>query len=334
MAQKKDNGVALARVIAICSIIFTHLCILYNWVTIRAIIVGVPLFIIISGYLFGKRNISSIKDFVLSRWKKIIVPSWIFAGLSFLYASIFLNEKPTLIDITMYTFNLQGLNRLYTKWFYDGFTYCGILWFVTVIFICYMMIPAFQRLMLLERWKQNIVLMCCIGITLVTLAFGIRLHYFWTFYIGYIFAQKDIIFNKKILIQVGLLCATIWTIRIVIRPYLDDTVIYDELIGNYSLDIAALFVFGCIKCFSLKYSTLTNKVINLRIISWIEKNSFFIYLTHYLFFAGIFKASFYTKNVIYQTLIIILGTIPATIILKWICAKVDHIIEGFGSNNK
>ncbi len=326
MANNRDECVTLSRVIAILSIIFSHLCIVYNWVSIRSIIIGVPLFIFISGYLYGSKDIGKTSKFIYSRWKKIILPGWIFAALSFALSGLLLSYKPTKIDLLMYLFNLQGLDRLYIFSSYNGFKYCGILWFVTVIFICYLLIPVVKKTEKCNRRFKLILISVLFIVSLLLSLIGIRTHYFWVFFIGYYLSKHKIQFNLKLLIGLSVFCLLLWGIRIISRRFIDGSLLYDEIIANYSLDILAIVAFAIIKYTYLKYEVLVDKITSLKIIKWIDTNSFYIYMTHYLFFAGVFQSSFVTNDLFIATIYILVLTIPATIMMKKLCEFIIRVM--------
>ena len=78
-------SVSIARVISMVSILFAHL---FTWLqiyTYQLFSVGVNVFLIISGYLYGNKLIPSKREFFLGRLKRVLVPFYIVASYIYIY---------------------------------------------------------------------------------------------------------------------------------------------------------------------------------------------------------------------------------------------------------
>ena len=181
--MKRNSAISILRVMAMSLIVFTHLCHLYNWVAIRALVFGVPLFLCISGYLYSKKTITNWKKFFIGRVEKIVLPVWIFAFFLMLYSSIVIGERPSVLDICLQALNLQGINNLFYFIPISPFWDCANLWFMTIIMICYLLLPIVQFV-----FKKSITIWMILGLFILSIVLeiiGIGFLYIFTFLIGY-----------------------------------------------------------------------------------------------------------------------------------------------------
>lgn len=91
--------------------------------------VGVPLFLIISGYLYGAKRIDSACGFILRQFKKILVPYWIFILVA---------------SACYWAFSPECINAgIFWKAFFTVGTINGLghLWFIKYILFCYCLLP-------------------------------------------------------------------------------------------------------------------------------------------------------------------------------------------------
>ena len=91
--------------------------------------VGVQVFFVISGFLYGTKEITSPMDFVKKNFKKILVPYYIFLFLVIAVYSISCPEKLSVKTLLGSIFRAGTLSGL------------GHLWFVGYILFCYLITP-------------------------------------------------------------------------------------------------------------------------------------------------------------------------------------------------
>lgn len=330
MKPKKDPIIKILRVFAMLTIIVTHLCQFYSFVALRSLLIGVPLFFLISGYLYGGKN-QDIKTFFWSRIKTTYIPTFLYQLFVFLYSIIVLGMIPSILDVIMHFLNLQGINNIFWQIKYYPFSSCSIAWFMTIIMFCYFLVPLLQHARdnkKLERGGQ----ICVIGIVVVVILtfVNIRIHYLWIFLVGYLlsYCYKQIE-KKQVLISL-FITVLLWGIRIFSRRFIDGTIIYNEIIAVFSGDMLAIFLLVCMKYIG-GYSQLAfekiEKVSQNKIINWLDKMSLYIYLTHYLFFKGFWSVTNITSNIILQTILLIVLTIPTAYVLLFLSKTVGSWID-------
>lgn len=138
-----NPAISILRVFSMTLIVFTHYL---SWEKINCFqisTVGVSIFLLISGFLYGMRNIVDKKEWMEGRVKKVLVPFWILS--LFLVIFLFINSDYLLAVKTFFVslLNLQGLNALLKISFSVGNMHIsglGHCWFLTIIMLCYLLV--------------------------------------------------------------------------------------------------------------------------------------------------------------------------------------------------
>lgn len=68
---KRNAGISLIRVAAMLSIVFAHICAWKGIYLYQLGSIGVEVFLFISGYLYGRREISDRKQWMIARVRRI-----------------------------------------------------------------------------------------------------------------------------------------------------------------------------------------------------------------------------------------------------------------------
>ena len=125
----KNPSVSMIRLLAMLSIIACHFCQYYKSEWAWWLNVGVQVFFIISGYLYGSRSIDASVPWLKKRFVKILTPYYIFLTLAIIGYLIVSPES-------------LGLANMVSSYFVVG-TIKGIghLWFVSYILFCYLITP-------------------------------------------------------------------------------------------------------------------------------------------------------------------------------------------------
>ena len=152
-----DDGIAITRVVAMLSILMCHIIKYYSFVPGAAFLgqffnIGVEMFLIISGYLYGMRFITDYKVWISNRWLKICLPVLVWYIILF-----FFGAERNFSTFLIYVFNIQGLSWISD---YVGFYQPAIglehTWFITIIMICYLLIPMLQKVRVKCSSKETI----------------------------------------------------------------------------------------------------------------------------------------------------------------------------------
>lgn len=267
--------------------------------------VGVFIFFFISGYLFGKKKIDNYKKWYLDRFKKIIIPVYIFVFVYFAIAVI-LNK-----------FHLQQfINCILNLEYYLGAPVgLGHLWFITIILLCYICTPVFKHIS--EKYYKSIT-MHIIGVIIAIITsyihpkLGRTMFYLYTYFLGINFKFfENFRFNKKAII---LLAVFSLIIRLIGNYFWDNTIFYDIIIYSLTQTIIGI----CVFIYFFKFIAIKeNKVIN-----YMDSISFYLYITHYVFMVGPVRLMGMTNSMIANMCITLICGIASAIILM----KIHHKI--------
>ena len=277
--MKKNVNISIVRIVSMFMILICHFCNemgnkLGN-VLGQTFNVGVFIFIIISGYLFGKKDIDKPVNWIIKRIKKIMIPVWIWVfvvNIIYLMKGIPLN----FVGIISYIFDMQG-------WFgiMNGLEH---LWFLSVIMICYFITP------FLEKVRKNqlnflkiilvffIVSIICsfVNVKLGRYIFDVNLYisaYYYSFFENKFKKNKTNIFT-----YMGIIILSMIT-RVICRKFLDETVVYTNIVVLYTQSLIAFSIFKIIQSFNFKN-------IKLKIVDHLDEISYYIYIVHYVFCVG------------------------------------------------
>ena len=127
--SEHNYSLSLIRFISLIMIITCHIMQHENFILAWWFNVGVQIFLCISGYLYGQKNIGEITSFYGKRFLKILVPYYIV----FLIAGIL----EVLFFRTVFSITRFGSGLVCRTTIAGG----GHLWFVPVILFCYVLTP-------------------------------------------------------------------------------------------------------------------------------------------------------------------------------------------------
>ena len=320
MVKDRYNwSIAISRIAATVLILLCHLFSKIGLGWIGSIFdVGVPIFLIISGFLYGggQNRISDIKIFFWKRWCRICVTMYIW--LTVVVVSYCLQKDYKVLKaVPIFLFNLQGIGWIQDFWSVPSIGDIGILWFLTIIYICYLLLPVIDYYFdkLESFWGFKILL---VGIIFMLNYLGIHLSYFLSFIIGYWLGRKRILIRGKkeciTLCVITLLCQVF---RLLMRKFFDDTVIYNYIVVYISHTVLAYFIMVIID----NVTYLVEKANRFSgffqyVIRQVDSLSIYIYIVHYTFLTGVLAVNKIIHSYIFWIPLWIAQTIIGAIILK------------------
>lgn len=246
--------------------------------------IGVPIFIILSGFLFGVREGGkNALSWYIRRIKRIYIPYELFVII--------------LAVITL----LCGGNIITSDWLFLVLGLQGSVvgvygaeqtWFITALLFCYLLTPIIRFIVLEIRESRNkiiiytaIFLMIPIALSFIPPAFVYTLFIPFCWYaLAYLIGYK---FTEIKLTSIGTICSfvlmlLVFGVRILMRMNFDGSYLYDRITVSYTQAIAAFCIFYIIAYI------FKNRKAN-RLVLWISGISFEIYLYHYMFTVGPIK---------------------------------------------
>ena len=171
ISLEKSNAISIVRIVATCSIVLCHIFQAYDNPLAWRFNVGVQIFFVLSGYLYGHKVIDNWLKCFWNRVKKLYIPCFIYClvALSVLH---FVAQQPVTIYDYLTIRAVDGLSHL---------------WFMKAIFLCYLITPVLSYL---RKWPFIIyvILLLC-GITEFCFL-HVQQEYFswmWLYAMGYFF---------------------------------------------------------------------------------------------------------------------------------------------------
>ena len=327
--KKRNISIQIIRIVAMAMIITDHLCLFINF-PMRSLVIqvcnsGVLFFLFISGYLYGHKTINDWKKFFFNRIIIICVPMWIIVVIDSICEAIvwkYFEWKNLLIYLT----NTQGI--------FGGNKAIGSLWFLTLIMICYLLIPLLQKIkskkpnriaiiigiillfvaQIVFAYTTDIGLVaghslswCCIAVGLFVLGY----------YAGDIVLLKNA--RKRVLLLRTIIAITTLLIVVLCRSLFDGQPIYYNIVFVYGSAIMVLW--GC--CIIYKIGEhIQGKTLE-KVIDYFDRRSFYVYVVHGFVLDFIVVPNFVDKGIaIYVSSFLIL-TYIMSIALYHLCKRIN-----------
>ena len=290
--DSSKSGYDLAiSIIRICAMIFIVICHLGSYFGITAVgqffNVGVPIFFLISGYLYGDKEIKEPVYWLFQRYIRLEIPACIWFIIICLSAWIKHQPTPELHEGVFLLLNLQGLHFIFSsmKNLFIG------PWFFTNIMGCYILLLCYLRI---EKKHPRIYHVFDNGGVYPLLLFvllgmiHISIDGALAFFIGFILKRKKY-FEKQsrygAVIAIGYFVFSIlgW---LTAKKYIDGTIFYNEIIApGAHVTIAISFLIGIKWLFNI-LPGIMNGIAKARIIRHLDRISIYVYISHDMLFAG------------------------------------------------
>lgn len=173
--MKRINKIDILRAIGIILMILGHVFVFFGKFDRYIHTFHMPLFFIISGFLFKSKTDSSLHKLILQKAKRLLIPYFSFAVINYI-AWLFLEKgehawyKPLL---NLVTYNTSGL------------PICGALWFLTTLFWTEIFYLIIDRLVKNSRMRSVLVISIAVTVSLI---------------------QNKVTFRLPLTIDTGLVC--------------------------------------------------------------------------------------------------------------------------------
>lgn len=151
--SKKHSEISILRTLSMFSIVLCHIIGYYSFIPSHNYLsqvfnVGVEIFFLMSGYLYGTKIIPRFFTWYKERIRKIYIPALIVIVIDIIVLTVVYSSKYSFCTIIVYLTNLHGVLHIYPTFFSSYITKIdnlGPLWFTTIIMICYLMVPLLQK---------------------------------------------------------------------------------------------------------------------------------------------------------------------------------------------
>ena len=330
--ESRNIHCSLLRVCATVFILICHIVKNYSFIPGSSFVglilgsAGVHIFLVLSGYLYAGKNIVFNKIWYMKHYEKLQIPIliWVILWMILLTLS---NVSFSFYNAVSYIFMIQGVETIGNGAF-TGAHLPGIehLWYVTVAFSTYFLLPVFQKTR--NKNRENQTLLVVFLLSLVGSFFKLRLVYFLSFYLGYYMGilenNKSRNYTNGVGIAVVVVCIASG-LMLLAKKFLDGTTLYDYTFWNfYSCIVAYCFFYVC-KVFSM--GLFAEKLVTNNIFQLIEKNSFYIYIAHHGFAKGPLSV-YRLDNLVLSSVLFAVCTLFGTLFIKFVHGKYLEIRYG------
>ena len=330
ISKEESQIISVTRTVATISIVLCHLVSWFPKIKFlgQLLNVGVPVFFIISGYLYGHKEIKNVLPWYKKQIIKIVIPIYAYIIIcSFLL--ILLGKFGSIQPIKCFLalFQLTGFCEAEI-----GNITTSHLWFITFILLCYLITPLLQTMSEKINFKRLIVIISFLSIIEVVGIIVLRptgaiswlpgvFSYIIAYYLG---AFWNKVISHKLYITLSIAMFVSITTRLVMKHLADsnliDSIIYDKIIANYTHCLLAFWIFVSIFYFSSKSKYDLHALYH--ICKKCDEYSYEIYICHYMFIKGLLSFQFLTSVLFVNVIMFIIITMIFAMIVNKIAKKI------------
>lgn len=315
---ERNDVISFIRALSMLMIISCHIMQYLHMELAWWFNVGVQVFLCISGFLYGQKELCHTTSFLRQRFKKILVPYYLvyvfFGSLEF----IFVRD----------TFNfVTFLRGLFVNAVIKGGEH---LWFIPTILMCYIITPMLQDYKVtIVKDKRGLWRFTIISLVASGIFFGGFSNYFnpaWIscYVIGYslgINENTKLISEKFLLLLFGVIAVMGNGLQIYCTYFSDLSIPKHSLVFNYNHVMLGVLIFLLCKAICQRHNM--NRIKSILDLS--DKYSYEVYLVHQFVVLGPFSLMGVTQNVVLNCLAVLGGICVLVIFLK----KAEHVAFRF-----
>lgn len=301
ISENESRVIKYIRVGSMLAIVICHILQSYanRWAFVFNI--GVQVFLVLSGYLYGKKIVTNWKKWAVRRVRRVYVPMFLFLIIVLPLYLFFHREIFSWKAYALNYLNLQGIPFVMGGGMLQGIRH---LWFITAIMFAYFSTPILQWLSKYADWLFPILLLC-VGVSylLAPGSFVFAASWVFLYAIGYLYNHL----NKKRIYDIGLV---LLEIALIVMIALDFNIVeaYFHPLNRVFHDVSGVFlvIIGIRVLSRMKIKNIPN------IVELFDKYSFHVFIVHYFFVIGPFSLAHITPYIIVNILCIIAATFVAT----------------------
>jgi len=275
---------------------------------------GVHIFLLLSGYLCGIKEVSQPIQWYKKRFIRIMKPMWIWTIILIVVAILF-----GTFQVGYFT-SLLGLNGIgwILPFTLPSTSDMSHTWFVTVILICYLIVPLLQKIEWQKKAKAHVLFGTLILLQFGLVFIGVQLIFFVQFIIGYYLSKVQ---KGRKLISLGLLVIAVSAMRLIAHSVEVSEVLYGSIIAEWSENIIGLFIFLLFEELCSRFQSVSEKISENQFVKWLDEASYPAYITHYAFLHGVLCISSFSESREIQFVLFVVFVILSSAIV-WFLDKV------------
>lgn len=318
MQQNKDYSISFLRMVAMFFVVMCHFFQYYGNELAWWFNVGVQVFFCVSGFLYGSRKDTISLDFVTRNFKKILIPYFVFLVPVIVIYFCFARDS---ISVTI------ALKAVLCSATIDGI---GNLWFVSYILFCYLITPYLclfsQKIC---KLKPVYSILAVGGVSflgqVLTLAYNVYFSFaqIFCYIVGYFMAVYLENENRKTTRVSAIICIAsiaVNGIRVYCKYVAMVTFPFWNAFEAYAHDLLAISMF--LACYTFLGPLNKNRLLDAS-----DKYSYYIYLVHQLFILSPFSLMDITRYKYFNWAMVIIATLLAAMVLKFISDRVTLLIN-------
>lgn len=331
MSTRFDPRISIIRVFAMLSIIAGHWLSMQNINHFQFGAIGVEIFFFVSGYLYSDKEIQNVNDWISNRWHRLIIPYWIVLG-GVILLRLFFGYDVTVSAAIVFFLNLQGIDRVFRNISLPVLKGYGQTWFLSVLVICYIiMLLGKTRPVIEKKVREHIkgAFACSVLCQIVLSFIGIQIIRPLCFFYGYFWNKEKLNMSIKKYSILTILLLVLTAIRFVTHMFCDGSVLYDYIVFGWSFVVLALWlIVTSVKVLDCMPNTIF-KLANCRAWKILDKMTYPLFLTHYMFTSGEFAVINWINGLGAQILaFIVLTCVTAFLVLFFTdCKKMKEIMS-------
>lgn len=309
ISQSQSIAISIIRVLAMSLIIACHFAQAYGYTIAFLLNVGVQIFFLTSGLLYGKIEVTQPLEFYKKRLLRVYVPYILVVAVVLLIQGLIGAWQFNLRDVLIYVCNLQG---------FISTSVAGLnhLWFLSVLMICYLLVPWLQRFMNYKPWLLVgvVVVVSLVEFLLVQKMYPICA-WIVLFIAGMVYGKYE---SSKMSLSVLIGAAVLMTGML---PFFCLEHLTDPEWAHYSVWLhcgLAILIFVAIYYLLPKFISETA---NLLVLKQVDKISYEVYLIHHPLIMGPLALLTVTPYVGLNVVIILITTIALAYVFKQIVNK-------------
>lgn len=295
ISQSESSAISLVRILAMLSIVSCHFLQAYDndWAWVMNI--GVQIFLVLSGYLYGHKQIDKWGHWYLMRIVKLYVPLFIYTTVAMTVIK-YCSDTPVSVLNYVKMGGVDGLNHL---------------WFMKAIAVCYIITPLLQLF-------RKYALYALVGVSLLGIAEYAYLHinlftfaWFWLYAVGYYYGaladrgkiQKAYL-ATVVVIAIVMTCFCTWQRILSYDGFFNRS--WHNILG-VALCLGGIYAFTKLKIQQMPHA-----------LKVFDKNSFYIYICHHIYLIGPLALPLFIQNDYLSASLALVLIIITTIVYAYI----------------
>ena len=312
----KTESIALSfvRILAMILIVLCHLAQCYDLQVAYLLNVGVQVFFVMSGFLYGRLDSSASPHiFYKKRFVKVYLPYIIWFAIVMAVYAVFRLSHFNLKQIILYLLNLQ--------WFSTPIDGLNHLWFLTVLMFGYLLTPWVKRLLKkYPIWFIAFFMICCMIEFVFVKKFYSLFAWIALYLVGILYGYY---YSKMISNITLVVCSVVLTVLLVNLELSWLTQLEYRFYTIWLHWVLGLFVFALLFRILPYWINPTKKH---AVALHLDKISYEVYLVHHPLILGPLSMLFLTRCSWLNVLFLLITVYVISLLLYYICSLFKNLI--------